>query len=210
MKTDELINVLAQDSAPAKRESLLLKLAVAGLAALGVCVLFVVFLEGVRPDFTKNAGQVALKATFSAVFAAAALPAAARLARPGNKVGVWVAVTFVIALVCVLISGFTFMPPEENALGGLVGGLVPVAFLIIPALATPAAIMIFAWYRQHAPTRLALAGASVGAMSGGLGAMAYALVCPVDDMGFVSVWYGAAIVMCTLVGALIGPRVLRW
>ncbi len=210
MKTDELINVLAQDSAPAKRESLLLKLAVAALVALGVCVLLIVLFEGVRPDFTKNATQVALKATFSAVFAAAALPVAARLARPGNKVGAWIAATFAIGLVCVMVSGFMMMPPAENAVGGLIGGVVPIAFLIIPALAAPAAILIFSWYRRNAPTRLALAGASVGAMSGGLGAMAYALVCPVDDMGFVSVWYGAAIVVCTIVGALVGPRVLRW
>lgn len=210
MKTDELINVLSEDSAPARRESLFLKLAVAALVGLAVGVLLIVFLEGVRPDFTKNAGQVALKATFSAVFAAAALPVAARLARPGNKVGVWVGVTFAIGLVCVLVSGFLLMPPKENAVGGLIGGVVPIAFLIIPALAAPAAIVIFSWFRQHAPTRLAFAGASVGAMSGGLAAMAYALVCPVDDMGFVSVWYGAAIGVCTIVGALVGPRVLRW
>ncbi len=210
MKTNELINVLAEDNGPARRDSLFLKLAVAALVGLGVGVLLVVFIEGVRPDFTQNATQVALKATFSAVFAAAALPIAARLARPGRSVGVWVVAAFAIGLVCVLVSGFMMMPPVENELGGLVGGVVPIAFLIIPALATPAAIVIFSWYKRNAPTRLALAGASVGAMSGGLGAMAYALVCPVDDMGFVSVWYGAAIVLCTAVGALVGPRILRW
>lgn len=210
MKTDELINVLSKDGAAGKRESLLLKLVVAALVGLGVCVLLVVFTNGVRPDFTKNATQVALKATFSAVFAAAALPVAARLARPGNTVGVWVVAAFLIGLVVVSISGFMMMPPAENTVDGLIGGVVPIAFLIIPALATPAAVVIFSWYRRNAPTRLALAGASVGAMSGGLGAMAYALVCPVDDMGFVSVWYGAAIVLCTVVGALVGPRALRW
>lgn len=210
MKTDELINVLSKDGAAGKRESLLLKLVVAALVGLGVCVLLVVFIDGVRPDFTKNATQVALKATFSAVFAAAALPVAARLARPGNTVGVWVVAAFLIGLVVVSISGFMMMPPAENSVDGLIGGVVPIAFLIIPALATPAAVVIFSWYRRNAPTRLALAGASVGAMSGGLGAMAYALVCPVDDMGFVSVWYGAAIVLCTAVGALVGPRALRW
>lgn len=210
MKTDDLINVLAEDAPPQKRESLFLKLAVAALAALGVCVLLVVFIDGVRPDFTKNATQVALKATFSAVFAAAALPVAARLARPGNKVGVWIVATFAIGLAVVLVCGFLMMPHQVNPESGMIGGVVPVAFLIIPALATPAAVMIFSWYRRNAPTRLGLAGASVGAMSGGLGAMAYALVCPVDDMGFVSIWYGAAIVVCTAVGALVGPRVLRW
>lgn len=210
MKTDDLINVLAEDAPPQKRESLFLKLAVAALAALGVCVLLVVFIDGVRPDFTKNATQVALKATFSAVFAAAALPVAARLARPGNKVGVWIVATFAIGLAVVLVCGFLMMPHQAAPEGGMIGGVVPVAFLIIPALATPAAVMIFSWYRRNAPTRLGLAGASVGAMSGGLGAMAYALVCPVDDMGFVSIWYGAAIIVCTAVGALVGPRVLRW
>lgn len=210
MKTDDLINLLSEDSGPAKRESLWLKLAVAVLVGLGIGVLLVVFIEGVRPDFTRNAAQVALKATFSAVFAAAALPVAARLARPGHAVGAWIGAAFAIGLVCVLVSGFLMMPPVENELGGLVGGVVPIAFLIIPALATPAAIVIFAWYRRNAPTRLGLAGASVGAMSGGLGAMAYALVCPVDDMGFVTVWYGAAIVLCTVVGAVLGPRILRW
>jgi hypothetical protein len=64
--------------------------------------------------------------------------------------------------------------------------------------------------RSLAPTRLTLSGAALGALSGGLGAMAYAMYCPVDSVAFVTTWYVVAIAICAALGAVIGSRLLRW
>jgi hypothetical protein len=64
--------------------------------------------------------------------------------------------------------------------------------------------------RAFAPTRLALAGAAIGAFAGGVGAMAYAMYCPTDSVAFVTTWYTVAIAVCAALGALVGSKFLRW
>ncbi|ABQ39736.1 NrsF family protein [Bradyrhizobium sp. BTAi1] len=41
-------------------------------------------------------------------------------------------------------------------------------------------------------------------------ALVYALHCTSDSLPFVAVWYGGTIVLCTLAGAVLRPRLLRW
>jgi len=82
--------------------------------------------------------------------------------------------------------------------------------LSIPIIAiVPFAVTIFA-VRRAAPTNLVRAGAVAGLVAGGISAMAYALHCTDDSLPFVAVWYGGTIVLCTLAGAVLGPRLLRW
>jgi hypothetical protein len=80
----------------------------------------------------------------------------------------------------------------------------------IPIIAiVPFALTIWA-VRQAAPTDLRRAGAFAGLVAGGISAVAYALHCTDDSLPFVAVWYGGTIVVCTLAGAALGPRLLRW
>jgi hypothetical protein len=80
----------------------------------------------------------------------------------------------------------------------------------IPIIAiVPFALTMWA-VRRAAPTDLRLAGAVAGLVAGGISAVAYALHCMDDSLPFVAVWYGGTIVLCTLVGAALGPRLLRW
>jgi hypothetical protein len=82
--------------------------------------------------------------------------------------------------------------------------------LSIPIIAiVPFATAIWA-VRRAAPTNLSRAGAFAGLIAGGVSAMAYALHCTDDSLAFVAVWYGGTIVLCTLAGAALGPRLLRW
>jgi hypothetical protein len=82
--------------------------------------------------------------------------------------------------------------------------------LSIPIIAiVPFAAAIWA-VRRAAPTNLARTGAFAGLIAGGVSAMAYALHCTDDSLPFVAVWYGGTIVLCTLAGAALGPRLLRW
>jgi hypothetical protein len=64
--------------------------------------------------------------------------------------------------------------------------------------------------RAFAPTRLMLTGAAIGALSGGVAAMAYAMYCPTDSVAFVTTWYALAIAVCAALGAVVGSRFLRW
>lgn len=65
-------------------------------------------------------------------------------------------------------------------------------------------------FRRLAPTRLASAGAAAGLAAGGFGATLYGLHCPEVSMVFVLTWYSLGIATSAAIGALIGPRLLRW
>ena len=82
--------------------------------------------------------------------------------------------------------------------------------LSIPVIAVaPFAVIMWA-VRKAAPTNLTRTGALAGLVAGGVSAIAYALHCTDDSLPFVALWYGGTIVLCTLAGALTGPRLLRW
>jgi hypothetical protein len=98
----------------------------------------------------------------------------------------------------------------ENRMQAWTGGAFPWCLVLIPLLATPTAALLVWTLRAFAPTRLTLMGAAVGGLSGGVGAMAYAMYCPVDSVAFVVTWYSLGIAIAAALGALIGPRLLRW
>jgi hypothetical protein len=80
----------------------------------------------------------------------------------------------------------------------------------IPVIAiVPFALVVWA-VRQAAPTHLRRAGALAGLAAGGLSATGYALHCTADSLPFVALWYSGTIILCSLAGAVLGPRLLRW
>jgi len=64
--------------------------------------------------------------------------------------------------------------------------------------------------RGLAPTRPRAAGFAAGMFAGALGALGYALACQEGSAAFVAVWYTLGIGLTGGLGALLGPRVLRW
>jgi hypothetical protein len=77
-------------------------------------------------------------------------------------------------------------------------------FAVIPFVA-------FIWaLRKGAPTRLALAGALAGLVAGALGAAAVVVHQTGDSIPAIALWYGVPIVLCAMIGAILGPRLLRW
>ena len=80
----------------------------------------------------------------------------------------------------------------------------------IPALAIPAFVILTFAVRYLAPTNLIRTGAYMGLVAGGIGAIGYAFHCHDDSVAFVAVSYTLAIAEMTVVGALLGPRILRW
>jgi hypothetical protein len=133
------------------------------------------------------------------------------LARPGGKRNIpsfLVAIPFLIIMFLAAISlGFA---PGSHWDRMIKGDQWLECLVSIPIIAiVPFAICIWA-VRRAAPTDLTRTGAFAGLIAGGVSAMAYALHCTDDSLPFVAVWYGGTIVLCTLAGAILGPRLLRW
>jgi hypothetical protein len=118
-------------------------------------------------------------------------------------------VTLVFACLTVgAITLFTTAPGQRFE--AFTGGGFPWCIVLIPFFGLPTAALLMWVLKDAAPTRLALAGASVGALSGGIGAMVYAMFCPIDSLAFVTIWYVAGIGVASAIGAFVGVKLLRW
>ena len=82
--------------------------------------------------------------------------------------------------------------------------------LRIVTLSLPMSLALMAGLRRLAPTRLTLAGAAAGLAAGGLAAVIYGFYCQETSAIFVVIWYSLGVAASAALGALIGPRLLRW
>ncbi|MBX9821263.1 NrsF family protein [Afipia birgiae] len=213
MKTDDLVAMLSTSVEPVDRRLVArtvgVAVAAASVFALGITVIGL----GIRPDLMTSRAFtfLLLKLVFTIVVVGLALIYLTRLARPGGEQrtpSIVIAMPFgVIALLAAISLGFA---PRSHWDAMIVGDQWLECLLSIPIIAVvPFAITILA-VRRAAPTDLARTGAIAGLISGGVSAMAYALHCTDDSLPFVAVWYGGTIALCTLAGAALGPRLLRW
>jgi hypothetical protein len=80
----------------------------------------------------------------------------------------------------------------------------------VPAFALIPLGALFLVARGGAPVDARLTGASAGLAAAGLAIVGYSLHCPDDAAPFVAVWYSLATAAAGLIGAGLGPRLLRW
>jgi hypothetical protein len=213
VKTDDLINVLARSVEPAEQPRWRLNLAVTLIAGLAVAIVLVAIGLGVRPDIGTARMPIMMKAMFAALAAAVILPVAVQLMKPGRPLGWRLAAIALFVGVCAIATIVALMGemPEQRWQAWMGGeGRAPWCIVLIPILAAPTAALLTWFMRAFAPTRITLTGAAIGALSGGVSAMAYAMYCPTDSVAFVTTWYTLAIAVCAALGALIGARFLRW
>jgi hypothetical protein len=213
VKTDKLIDMLSRGVEPAERPRWKRRLATTLIAGLVVAVLLVAIGLGVRPDIGTARMPIMMKSMFSALCAAVALPLVLQLMRPGRPLRWRIGAVLLFLAICagaVVVSLMGEMPEQRLAawMGG--EGKFPWCVVLIPVLAAPTAALLTCFMRAFAPTRLTLTGAAIGALSGGIAAMAYAMYCPTDSMAFVTTWYVVAIALCAAIGALLGSKLLRW
>jgi hypothetical protein len=154
---------------------------------------------------------VLIKHLLGPVAAIAALGAALRAARPGARIGGWgwallaAPVIAGTALIADLVSLPAASWPAAFLGHSVTTCLVGVALLSLPFLGASLHVL-----RHGASTEPRLAGALAGLMSGGFGAAVYAFACYEDTALFYAVWYSAAVLGLMALGALMGPRLLRW
>ncbi len=211
MKTDRLVAALARDAGETPRYVVERRILIAAGVGLALALLAVPALFGFRGDLGGSWLAVSLKAMFGLVAAAAAAPLLFALARPNTRMRHVLAPAILFAVVSVAIAALAYIvTPPEGRMSAWLGGGVPECLYRIPLLALPiAAALVFA-VRGLGATRLSLAGAAIGAVSGSLASIAYASCCPMDSALYVASWYLAAILFCAAVGAVVLARPLKW
>lgn len=213
MKTDDLVAMLSANVEPIERGLVRRTISIAVAAGVAIALCLMLAGLGVRADLTTTRAIVflLLKVAFALMVVGLAVGYLMRLARPGARQGIS-PFTIVVPFAAVALLGAISLggAPSSHWNRMILGDEWLECLLSIPIIAiVPFAVTIFA-VRRAAPTNLVRAGAVAGLVAGGISAMAYALHCTDNSLPFVAVWYGATIVLCTLAGAALGPRLLRW
>ena len=213
MKTGDFVSMLATGTdavdagAPARRF-----LIAVGAGALVAMLLMVLWLD-VRTTLARDAllPMFWVKEAFCAALVAAGLIAVTRLARPGAALA-WVrplaaAPILTMWLLAVVVLAAAAPADRTDLIRGISWTECPynIAVLSVPAFAA-----ILWALKGLAPTRLRLAGAAAGFAAGAIGALVYTLHCPELDAPFLAIWYVSGILIPAVVGACVGPRLLRW
>ncbi|MBB4367245.1 hypothetical protein GGD63_000014 [Bradyrhizobium sp. cir1] len=213
MKTDELISALSAGVEPVNRRQVNRSVGIALVVGMAIAIGVAFLALGVRTDLTTPRTLIflLLKIVFAFGTTGAAAVYLARLARPGGERRVSPGLAALPFVAILLLAGVSLGQAPSSHWDGMVMGDQWLECLIsIPIIAVvPFAVVIWA-VRQAAPTNLVRTGAFSGLVAGGMSATAYALHCTDDSLPFVALWYGGTIVLCTLAGALLGPRLLRW
>jgi hypothetical protein len=213
MKTEDLVTMLAT-GAGAVRPNLAARHYASAIAwgALGAALLMAA-LVGLRPGLAAALllPMFWVKLAFVACLAAASLVAALRLSRPGVRLA-WVPGALAAPVLAIwLLAAFALARADAAQRAVLFfGDTWDVCPFLIAMLSVPAFVAAMWAMKGLAPTRLRLAGAAAGLLSGAVGALVYCLHCPEMGAPFIGFWYLLGMLIPTSVGALLGPRLLRW
>ena len=213
MRTDDLVALLARNAQPVAPGAPARRLATAIAAGLvGAASLLSMHL-GLNPALAAAAttGLFWLKVCFVAAVLVLSAVAARRLGTPGAHVRSALAGVAAPVIILWLIAAMVLLqaPPSERAPLAL-GATWRVCAFNIAMLSTPAFIASLWAMKGLAPTNLRLAGAGAGILAGATGTLVYTVHCPEMAPPFIAIWYVLGMLIPTVAGALLGPRVLRW
>lgn len=215
MAIDNLVATLSRDDPRPARFAPTATILFAALLGLTFVLIVSIAWLKLRPDFAAELAIYnrifALKLIFTGSIVVSALPIVRDLSIPGRRVrrsSVLAALPFAVIMVLAFrelaslpVSKWTHHVGDASWLDCL---------WQIPTLSIPAFVILALAVKRLAPTRLTRTGAFVGLLAGGMGAVGYALHCHDDTIAFVALSYTLAILEMTLLGALLGHRLLRW
>src|SRR5260370_39488151 len=213
MKADDLVARLTAHIEPVNRRlvsrTVYIALAAGTVVALGIMLVGL----GVRPDLmtARALAFLLLKLAFAVGIVGVASIYLTRLARPGGErrtLSISAVVPFAAIVLLAAIS--LGLAPSSHWNKMVMGDEWLECLLSIPIIAIVPFAVIIAAVRRAAPTNLVRTGAVAGLIAGGVSAIAYPLHCTDDSLPFVAVSYRGTIGLCTLAGAVSGPRLLRW
>ena len=213
METDQLIRTLAADNAHRARPVGSV-LALSLLLAAPVSIAIFLIELGVRPDVMTAMRNPFFDLKFAVTLALAisAIAISLHLSRPEASLRgwAWLLLIPIGLLVAGMVGEMMMMPQRPPMMMRLMGRNAWNCLTSIPLMALPLLAAALLGLRHGAPTRPAVAGALAGLLSAGLAATLYASHCTDDSPMFVATWYTIAAVLVAAVGALAGPRVLRF
>ncbi|OAH45426.1 hypothetical protein AX777_17615 [Sphingobium yanoikuyae] len=215
MNTELLIAQLAEDLHPvppgASRAHLRNGL-IAGAAIAAAGVVFWPSL-GVRHDLgaAMTTGIFWIKLLYTGSLAYLGFQALDRLSRPGSRPVDW---TRLLAVPLVALAAATLLrlgvSPADSGDAFWMGSSWAQCPLYVAGLSIPVFFGLLWGISRLAPTQLTAAGAAAGLVAGGTGATVYALHCTESSPGFVLLWYTLGLAAASLIGAAVGPKLLRW
>ena len=213
MKTDELVTMLAMRAGPVEERVSARRFTTA--LGWGICgaMLIMAIKLGVRPDFriAMHLPMFWMKFAFPLAGAVAALSMVMRLGRPGMRIGRAPLLIVALLLTLWLAGALALLHAPAEQRYDLVRGISwKVCAFNIALIAIPVFIAAMWAMKGLAPTRPVLAGAAVGLLSGNIAIVVYALHCPEMEAPFLAIWYVAGMLIPVVVGALVGPLLLRW
>ncbi len=211
MKTDDLIGMLATGAGPAPRAVAARRLLPVMLGGLAASALLAVGVIGLVPTALFADGAWWTKFTYSAALAMALAWPVARLARPVARTRAPWQLVGAVVVAMALLGLWQLARIEPGArMDDFLGHSWAVCPWNILLLSLPAMGGTFWALRGLAPTRPRAAGLAAGLLAGAVAATGYALSCTELSMAFVATWYPLGIGLAGALGALLGPRVLRW
>jgi hypothetical protein len=211
MKTSDLIVALSTGAGPAPRAVVVRRLLPAGLLALVLAGAAALIIIGPAPAEMISAVALWTKLGYAASLALSAGWLAARLARPAASIRApRLLVLAVVAAMAMLGALSLLATPAEDRVAHALGESALQCPWNLLALSLPGLVASLWALRGLAPTRPRAAGLAAGLLAGAIGAFAYALACHEASVTFVALWYSLGIALSGALGALLGPRLLRW
>ncbi|OWV91922.1 hypothetical protein ATY75_01740 [Rhizobium sp. N122] len=212
-KTDDIIERLASDLKPVPRNALWRRLALGIVPALGLSLLSMLVILGPRVDISDVLMLPVfwIKSAYNALIAVAAFVAVYRLSRPDGSEGRFFGLlALVFAAMAAVAAIQLMMAPTETYAVLILGSSALHCPLLILGFAVPVYAGAVWALRQTAPTELRLTGFVAGIAAGAAGAWVYSWFCTENGMPFVLIWYSLGILLTGALGAVTGPRLLRW
>ena len=213
MKTDDLVAALSTRIEPVNRRLVNWTMGIALLAAAVVALGLMLAGLGIRADLmtARALTFLVLKLAFAVGVVGVSSIYLMRLTRPGGERRTSsIRIMMPFAAIVLLAAVSLGLAPSSHWDEMVMGDQWLECLLSIPIIAIAPFAIIVAATRKAAPTNLERTGAFAGLIAGGVSAVAYALHCTDDSLPFIAIWYGGTMLLCTLAGAALGPRLLRW
>lgn len=211
MRTDQLIAELAEAYRPPNSPQVRIAVAIAvgWLISLAGLMLFL----GAPLQEMQHTGiaSFGVKLGYTVALASLSIMAAIAAGRPGSKLAGRVTFIAIPVIMLSIVALLELGSADVEARRTMLFGSTYLECVKSVALASLPVFVTLVWgYRILAPTRPPLAGFLIGLSAGAAGAMAFALYCHETSAAFLVAAYTPAMLFPAIIGALLGPRLLRW
>jgi hypothetical protein len=212
MRTDDLIAQLSTSLEPVRNGAVTRLLLAAVAIGIAGSILVMLTMIGLRHDL--NSAMVSFgmwtKLIYTFAIAAFGFWLVERAGRPGAEMTRPVMALALPLLAIALLAALQMSAPGADMPRLVLGHSSRVCAPLVILTALPTLAAAFWALKRLAPTRLTLAGAGAGLFAGGAGAFVYSFHCTEGSAPFIAIWYTLGIVLTVAIGALLGPRLLRW